>query len=179
MSVQSTPTATLPLADIVLPPPPSQWALAWGWWMLAIILLLAIAVALRGIHRYFQHRKAQKSALAVLATYRHNGSLSDLNTLLRQAALSYFPRQHVASLTGHTWLLFLDQQFTKPSLIGFVKNEAVWQRGLFSETSLTSEEYQQCYRLAETWLTHALPPSQNKPKAGLSSTEIKTENNRV
>ncbi|WP_160314737.1 hypothetical protein [Photobacterium swingsii] len=44
---------------------------------------------------------------------------------------------------------------------------------------LTPEEYQQCYRLAETWLKHALPPSLNKPYAGISSRKKKTESNRV
>lgn len=177
MSVQSTPT--LPLADIVLPPPPSQWLFAWGWWILAILLLLVIGILVWRVRHYRLKHKAQKAALALLSQYRTDGTLSDINTVLRQAALSYFPRERVASLTGHAWLAFLDQQYTTPTKAGFINNEAIWLRGLFAMDKLTPEEYQQCYRLAETWLKHALPPSLNKPYAGVSSRKKKTESNRV
>ncbi|MGF1691969.1 DUF4381 domain-containing protein [Photobacterium kagoshimensis] len=177
MSVQST--STLPLADIVLPPPPSPWVFAWGWWALAILLLIAIGITVWRIRHYRQTHKAQKAALALLAQHRVNGTLSDINTVLRQAALSYFPRERVASLTGNAWLAFLDQQCSTPSQAGFVSNEAIWLRGLFAMNQLTPEEYQQCYRLAEAWLKHALPPSSNKLNTDVNSSTIKTENNRV
>ncbi|MGF1689002.1 DUF4381 domain-containing protein, partial [Photobacterium japonica] len=36
-------TPLLPLADIHLPEAPGFWPLAWGWWGMSVIVLLAVA----------------------------------------------------------------------------------------------------------------------------------------
>ncbi len=104
----------LPLRDIHLPPPVSWWPPAPGWWG-----LLAIAVALVALSLWLRHRlrrsTVRRTALRELAALERDPALSPserlqrLSTLLRRAALSIYPRDEVAGLTGDDWLHFLDR----------------------------------------------------------------------
>ena len=73
--------------------------------------------------------------------------------ILRQAALSYFPREKVAHLSGTKWLDFLDSQIND-SL--FRKNEKEWLKALYEKEPDvdTPALIAQCHE----WLNNALPP---------------------
>lgn len=106
----------LQLADIHLPQAPAAWPPAWGWWLL-LALVLAMGVFLVVKYRRFKARKQRRQqvlhALDTLAQRLHKerntAAIADLNILLRRLALTHFPRQQVASLTGKKWLEFLDK----------------------------------------------------------------------
>jgi Domain of unknown function (DUF4381) len=109
------PQQLLQLRDIHLPGAPAFWPPAPGWWLVAAasIALLAwvSAVALR---RYHIRRRRQRVLAALarleagLASERTPESLARVSELLRRLALTRFPRQQVAALTGTAWLRFLD-----------------------------------------------------------------------
>lgn len=99
------------LRDIHLPPAVSWWPPAPGWWVLVALLVAALGLA----YLCYQHRlrtRWRRSALAELNRL-HNvqgGELvRQLSTLLRRVAISRFPRDEVAALTGARWLAFLDR----------------------------------------------------------------------
>ncbi|MDD1781423.1 DUF4381 domain-containing protein [Enterovibrio sp. ZSDZ35] len=162
----ATPTSnTLPLADIHLQAAPGLWPLAWGWWALLAALALIIVAVVYALRLRTQKRKAQKEAIKQLCDTK---TLGDINALLKRAALTYFPRHDVAKLTGHMWLTFLDNQLPV-SKRGFVANETLWQKGVFSKEGLNSKELDICKALAKVWLTKALPPK----KANLPQSEVK------
>ncbi|WP_318489153.1 DUF4381 domain-containing protein [Photobacterium leiognathi] len=147
----------LPLADIHLPAAPSYWPLAWGWWLALVIVIIVIIALVVMFKRKKQSNAAQKEALNQLALITPEQGLSALNTLLKQAALSYYSRSVVAPLTGEAWLTFLDRQLpVKHS--GFVELKTQWLSGTFSNTPLTNEEFEQCKQMTRKWLKHALPP---------------------
>ncbi|MGF1758882.1 DUF4381 domain-containing protein [Photobacterium sagamiensis] len=149
--------APLPLADIHLQAIPGIWPLAWGWWLCILLTIGAVFIIAHRLKQYRATQQARKEAMQQLKALRQTESLGDINELLRQAALSYFPRQQVAALTGESWLAFLDQQLPAKHR-GFQDHSALWQQGLFSPQGINRDDFKQCERLASVWLTKALPP---------------------
>lgn len=105
------------LHDVITSPPVPWWPPAPGWyWSFGLLLVLALALVLRGIVRWQRNRYRHealaelKRQVASLRDSNHRAaSLAALAELLKRAALSAWPREEVASLTGPAWLDFLDR----------------------------------------------------------------------
>jgi uncharacterized protein YjiS (DUF1127 family) len=99
------------LNDIVVPAPAAWWPLAPGWYVLAAILLALLAwLAFRQWQRWRRNRY-RRQALAELSAIRAGGDaglLRQVPELLKRAALSAWPRDEVAGLSGAAWHRFLD-----------------------------------------------------------------------
>lgn len=105
------------LRDIHEPAAPGFWPPAPGWWLLALLLLAGLAwLGLRAYAR--QRRRAPiRQAVDELAEWQRQaarrqdaGAHADaLAALLKRAALSRYPREAVAGLSGDAWLGFLDR----------------------------------------------------------------------
>ena len=115
--MNSDPTSLDRLHDIVTPPPVPWWPPAPAWyWVLAFLALLAAVLAVKGFLRW-QHNRYRREALklwredsALLGDVRTRAqALVRLSELLKRTALSAFPRDEVASLTGPAWFGFLDR----------------------------------------------------------------------
>ena len=107
---------SLPLRDIHLPPDPSWWPPAVGWWLLAGLLLLSLIVAFVLYHRYRGRRlqrEARKALLEIQQRFEqdHDGQIliRALSVWLRRVCISHYPAVDVAGLTGSEWLRFLDR----------------------------------------------------------------------
>ena len=106
---------SLQLQDIHLPESASIWPLAIGWWVLIVVIIL---VATWFIIKVIKRVKQKKNQRKILAQFRvleqklkdspSNATVAEINTLLRQLAITYYPRSETASLTGGDWLNFLD-----------------------------------------------------------------------
>jgi hypothetical protein len=153
MTEANTTTHSLPLEALHLPPPPSFWPLPWGWWS----LLLAVVFALLMLVLLWKWRKsrlrAKKAALALLTLEKSAITPSGAMEIVRQAVLSYYPRNRVAHLSGEGWLSFLDSQVKTPI---FKPHETDWLTALYQKESGANQAklITQC----ETWLNDALPP---------------------
>ena len=155
----ANPTSTpLPLADIHLQSAPNFWPLPWGWWLVILITLSVVIAGSIWLYRRHQQRLALREAKRQL---KHIDNLSALNTLLKRAALSYFPRETVAGLTGQAWLAFLDAQLPEKRR-GFLAYEASWQKNMFANTPLAPHELTELKHLAQQWLQFALPPKKQE-----------------
>ncbi len=105
------------LQPLRTPEPLPWWPPAPGWWLLAALLLIALAwAAWRGWCRYrrnYYRRAARQDLQAILARHaEHRDSartLGELNTLLKAVALHAFPRAEVAALSGERWRSFLNR----------------------------------------------------------------------
>lgn len=159
-------TPALPLADIHLQQAPGIWPLAWGWWLVIAAVLIAVLLAIYWLRLRNDRLAAQQEALVAL---KHACSIAELNTLLKRAALSYYPRQDVAGLTGERWLAFLDSQLA-PVQQGFMAQSALWQQGAYSNTPCSETDLNQAKSLATRWLKQALPA---KRKTASSHTEAR------
>jgi len=112
--MNSPTTNEIPLRDIHLPDAVSWWPPAIGWWLLVIIITLLAY----GIYKFIQIKKQQqktayrKIALKELSQIKIKFAnqpasiecLRAISHLLRRIALSYLPREKVASLTGTQWV---------------------------------------------------------------------------
>ena len=111
-----TAPAALQLRDIHMPGAAPFWPPAPGWWIVAALLVALLAWGLvvpwqrERLHRT---RRGLIDALAKLqadfARERSSEHLSRIALLMRRLALSKFPRERVAALTGRAWLRFLDE----------------------------------------------------------------------
>ncbi|QUJ69344.1 DUF4381 domain-containing protein (plasmid) [Photobacterium sp. GJ3] len=148
--MSQTQTHPIPLADLHLPSPPDVWPLAWGWWSAAliVILLLGLAYLLRQFYRkHHAHRTIRKLAFKHIHAAQ---SVTELNTILRQTALTYFPREKVAGLSGTDWLTFLDHQLPEQHR-GFQAMSECWQQALYSHHQ-TDQTLEQCRTLTIRWV---------------------------
>lgn len=98
------------LAPDHAPAPPNAWPPAPGWWVVAVLTLIAIAL----LARWWRdpQRRARRMALQELQHIRASDGdgaavARAIQNLLRRYALAVFGRQRMARLTGEAWLQFV------------------------------------------------------------------------
>lgn len=108
MSKMAYPQASggLPLRDIHLPPNPSWWPLAPGWWVVLCMVLASVAVALMLYRRVRYRKRQQAKMLAELEqlTVRHGDEAvyaSAVHQFLRRMTRRYAAEAH--HLQGESW----------------------------------------------------------------------------
>ena len=110
--MNNDPSSLQNLNDIVVPPSAPWWPLAPGWYVaggiLALLLLWRIYIFWEASRRNRYRRVALKE-LSVIRTERDAAALRRLPALLKRTALSVWPREEVASLSGPAWHDFLDR----------------------------------------------------------------------
>ena len=107
---------SLQLQDIHLPESASFWPLALGWWILIAVIIFMAVWAITKVVKRIKQKRQQRRILAKfkalekkLKANPSNTIVAEINTLLRQLAITYYPRTEIASLTGGDWLHFLDK----------------------------------------------------------------------
>ena len=93
----SVPDPLAELQDIHLPAEIGLWPPAWGWWLLLVVVIVCVASL-----GFLIKRNEQNSEY-----------LQALSVILRRTARSGFGNQFNASLKGHDFLQWLDEQCTK------------------------------------------------------------------
>tara|TARA_B100001059_G_scaffold129629_1_gene129582 strand:- start:983 stop:1468 length:486 start_codon:yes stop_codon:yes gene_type:complete len=151
----------LDLSPVITPDTPTWWPLAWGWWAVIVTSIILIAFVFYIAKRRKNDQQPKQEALSYFTNSQSSDRLSpsEAQRILRQAALSYFPREKVAGLAGDDWLKFLDTQLKKPL---FVEKQAQWRQSLYQDTTSMNDEQRQSQQQlvddCETWLRKALPP---------------------
>lgn len=102
----------LPLKDIHLPDTIGWFPPAIGWWLVAVLIPVLIALLYFAYQR-LTRKTTLKTAKILLATIKTSPvdnaqKLTELSALLRRVAISVTPRSQTAGLTGQAWLAFLD-----------------------------------------------------------------------
>ena len=159
------PTTSNPLdqlRDIHLPDAVSYWPLAPGWWIVAAIATTTIAVTAVIIYRRYQRNAYRREAATMLATIsqlRLDGDqtqyLQQLNHLLKQTALTVDKRDLISSLSGQSWLEFLDRSSKTSAFtegVGRILADGPYQ------PSVKEDDLSALHQLAEQWIReHQLP----------------------
>lgn len=92
------------------------WPLAPGWWVLLLILTIALGGVVFWLARRYQRDTYRRQALTQLqdldAQLLQHGNtrhyLTKLNALLKSTALRAYPQTQVAAINGDAWLVFLN-----------------------------------------------------------------------
>lgn len=115
MATGPAPDPLAELRDIHLPAPLEFWPPAAGWWLLAALALAGTIYGIYLLVRAWRSNAYRRQAVVELADIFANSNaeaqtqLANINELLKRVALSRFPREHVANLSGESWVAFLDQ----------------------------------------------------------------------
>jgi hypothetical protein len=114
----ANPALLTELKDIQLPEPIGWWPIAWGWWfLLGVLIVLTLVIGIwwrRNRYRFL----AKKILNQYYKDYQQTTSalhyVQQLAQLLRQTAMMAYGTETIASLQGHSWLVFLNSKTKKP-----------------------------------------------------------------
>ncbi|MGJ8678859.1 DUF4381 domain-containing protein [Paraglaciecola sp.] len=161
------------LQDIHNPAEIGLWPFAYGWWILAFVILLVIVLSTKWLLKYYAIRKNKKLALQELKQINRdepNYSIQ-INQLLKRVCMVYFPSTPVQKLHGDEWAQFLLATLPSKQEVKLSSQIKALQNNLYrkhSETTNTSDlnEIPDYQSLAANWIKIAVPPS-NKTKQKL------------
>ena len=150
------------LHDIVVPAPVSWLPPAPGWYALGLTILLLLLWGAMLWYRRWKRNAYRREALAELdrfeAAFAGNGTVSELlprlPELLKRTAIAAYGRGEVASLSGKSWLDFLDHSMGKPLFSGerggLLLTCSYGSPGLLD--GISREQVQNLCRDVHTWL---------------------------
>ena len=101
------------LRPLHLPDPVGWWPPALAWWVLAALLLAALAWGIRALWRHVRLNRYRRAALRELHSAREQAAGAHhfaqlASAILRRAALARYGHARVAALVDSAWLEFLD-----------------------------------------------------------------------
>ena len=141
------------LNDIVLAEQVGWWPLAWGWWLIFVILCALIATAIVWRLRYLKNHKVYRAATAELA--KHNHSLAAINQVVKRAALQVWPAENISALQGSDWQRFLISTMPAAEQAKFAAELQEFSQAVYQPNN--QKQQQQYMRLMERWLQLGLP----------------------
>jgi hypothetical protein len=134
------------LHDFYQPPPPAWTPQTIGWYVVfAVIALLAMWIIIHSLRRWLANGY-RREALRELALLQPE----QFSTLLKRTALSAWPRDKVASLSGEAWLNFLNESAENNSFHQTPGNR-IEEIALRSQT-LSSEDEQTLRKITAEWI---------------------------
>jgi hypothetical protein len=148
------------LHDIVVPGPVAWWPPAPGWYVAAALVLLVLAWLGWNRWRSWNRNRYRREALQSLAKIRamDTGEVAQaLPELLKRAALTAWPRDEVAALTGESWHRFLDRT-GGIDRFGAGAGRALERLAYGGSDSLGRDELLDLYGAAEQWLRQHRAP---------------------
>ena len=143
------------LKNIHLPEQVHNYPIAYGWWFVLAAFIFTLILLIK---KYKNHRKncqAKNQALKHL----NNPSLTTAQIIstVKWAALQYYPRQEVASLTNQALQKFLSEQLPVKHHQQFnVLMNPTWK--LRYQRDEQTGDNQPLNQAATLWIKHALPP---------------------
>ena len=116
---QTQPEALQTLHDIVIPGPVSWIPQTVGWLVLGLLILAGLIRWGARAYRDWRANRYRRAALSELVRLQGLAAeassriraLRELPLLVKRTALSFSPREEVASLAGEAWLDFLDHTY--------------------------------------------------------------------
>lgn len=132
------------------------WPPAPGWWVLALVMLIAIAALAYWVVRRYRKGAYRRRALQQLHSLQiefdqpddHREHLSHINALLKSVALVAYSRQDIAAQYGEAWRNFLNHSATGGESFQPSYAEAIYQK-INPEIDIA-----QVHRAAHHWIKH-------------------------
>jgi hypothetical protein len=160
------------LEPLIAPQEVGIWPPAPGWYIMGGLLLLGLALL---TIIWFRKRKNKRYRFLALKQLQEisfaagqnpgPGDIQALNRLLKQTALSTFPREQVASLSGEDWLDFLDRTY-KGSIFSGQHRALLLDSAYRKEiqVDIHSDQWIQLISEIETWIKKHYKPDKYHEK---------------
>jgi hypothetical protein len=174
------PANPLALKDIHLPEQITNYPIAYGWWILAILILLAIVLIVVKIKQNAKKNHVKKQTLAQLKN-NVNISNSELISLVKWAAMHYFSRNELAKLYGESLQQFLLKQLPKKHQKQFTQLSDKAFKSQY-QLDFKNEVDIDFHKAIHLWLNQALPPKtseKSKQNNDHSSSNLAQKSNGV
>lgn len=152
----------LQLKDIHVPEQISNYPIAYGWWLLAILILLAIVFI---GYKLYKNAKLKQALQQALKQLKNNPNMNNTQviTLLKWAAMQYFPRPEIAKLYGTQFQRFLLEKLANKHQQTFSKFTTQGFENQYKQCDdLADETDKNFHQGAILWLNQALPPKAKK-----------------
>jgi hypothetical protein len=148
------------LKDIHLPDAIGFWPLAYGWWLLLVVIVLGVGWGIILWRKKHQLGLPKRQALLLLSSINETQKTwpRQLNTLLKRLAMVYFPKHQVANLHGKDWCIFLVGQLPKKKQAIFAEQFSLLQANCYRRATGTPPDYERCAEQIRTWIKYAVPP---------------------
>ena len=165
----------LDLHDIHVPEQISNFPVAYGWWILAaLVLLFMVMLLIKWRQRAKLKRHQQQAILQLQANPNMNNS--DVIALLKWTAMQYFPRHQLAKIYGEQFQSFLNSKLLEkhqPQFHKLAGNCFIEQYKVNEHNNHDNSE--NLHQAALLWLKQALPPIKGNAKnaAELHTAEVK------
>ncbi|WP_258240106.1 DUF4381 domain-containing protein [Pseudidiomarina homiensis] len=144
------------LNPIIAAPAASWWPLAPGWYVVAITAVSLTLLLTLTIVRAVRRRRIRRAALRQL---QPGLALNELNLRIKQACMGYYPRKHIAQLSGRQWRDFLLQQLSERNAARYYDLLVEVEQASYRPFAEQAELQQRYYEFTKAWLKLALPPS--------------------
>ena len=149
------------LADVSLGQTPSIWPLAWGWWVIIVLVILVMVSIVWFVAAYIRKHQFKRRALQAVNNIVNDEpqALANLHAVLRRAAIHYFGSKEINSLQGEAWQRFLQDKAKRTSKIDekSLAQLAQLESSLYTkEQSIQVDDAKQAVTL---WIKHCLPPA--------------------
>ncbi len=156
--------------DIQTPELISQFPVAIGWWLLTIIIITFLVITISSIKKYRANRVIQRQAIEAINI--SSSMLSQTLSTLKWAAMGYFPRQEIASLSGESLFNYLTDKLPESERESFAKFNNTITQHLYNKgnESAVNIEFNTA---ANHWLKTALPPKATKQTKSASQASDK------
>lgn len=142
------------LRDIHLPQAGGFWPPAPGWWILALVLLVAVALLIWLARRRYRRNHWLRLAKAELANLQLTAAketqwFTQLNALLKRVARERYPNEHPEAQSGEQWAACLLRHLPKDR----IAHQPVVNALVYSAWQPTPmAEPAQALDFARTWL---------------------------
>jgi len=166
LPANATVTNTLALKDIHIPEQITNYPVAYGWWLLAVITLIVIVFLFVKNRQKTELKHHQQQAIKQLKN-SPNMSNTDVIALLKCAAMHYFSRVQLAKLFGEQFQQFLIEKLTEKHHKAFkqLSTQAFSEQYQAQTNKPSTKTNQELHQAAILWFTHALPPKPQKIRA--------------
>ncbi|WP_339766823.1 DUF4381 domain-containing protein [uncultured Paraglaciecola sp.] len=145
------------LKDIHTPSEISAWPPAYGWWLIAIFILLTVIAITLAVYKRYRHNAARRNALQALLLINSQQPdwPSSTNALLKRVCLHYMPAQKTANLYGHAWCESLTNQLPKSQHESFAKAMSELQLLLYRACEPNDENFDLIQKQVALWIKRA------------------------
>jgi hypothetical protein len=166
-STSPDPTSLDRLHDIIVPAPISWWPPAPGWFVLgAVVILILLLGAMWFVRRYrmnLYRRQAMNElhqiAMALRAPDSRAEAMASIACLLKRVALTIYPRNQVAPMTGGVWIAFLQRTCKQKPLGKSGKLLAAAPYDPHPARQASPEDIDELISTAEFWIAHHQAPA--------------------